>query len=93
MDPMTYRMVMPSGLGMGIYGLQWLWGLATLIPNLAVGVRRLHDTNRSGWWMLIVLVPLIGIVVLLIFDVMEGTKGPNRFGPDPKAVDAADTVA
>ncbi|MDB5439403.1 MAG: hypothetical protein JWM33_1830 [Caulobacteraceae bacterium] len=59
-----------------------LFCLASLIPQIAVGVRRLHDTNRSGWWMLISLVPFGGIV-LLVFFVMEGTRGANRFGPDP----------
>ena len=58
--------------------------LATLVPSIAVGVRRLHDTDRSGWWLLIALVPLIGGIVLLVFNLLEGTRGPNRFGPDPK---------
>jgi len=57
--------------------------LAILIPSLAVGVRRLHDSDRSGWWMLIGFVPFIGWLVLLIFMVIGGTRGPNRFGPDP----------
>src|SRR5687767_8368297 len=59
--------------------------LGLLIPSIAVGVRRLHDTNRSGWWILIGLIPLIGILVLIIFYVLPGTPGENRFGPDPKA--------
>lgn len=63
--------------------------LATLIPSLAVGARRLHDTNRSGWWLLISLIPLIGAVVLLIFTVQDGTPGDNRFGPNPKAQHSA----
>ena len=58
--------------------------LATLVPSIAVGIRRLHDTDRSGWWLLIALIPLIGGIVLLVFTVLEGTRGPNRFGPDPK---------
>ncbi|SCE80988.1 DUF805 domain-containing protein [Micromonospora mirobrigensis] len=70
----------PSSLG--IIGL--IVTLALLLPSLAVGVRRLHDTNRSGWWLLIVLVPLVGAIVLLVFFVMEGTRGENRFGADPK---------
>ena len=60
-----------------------LFMLATLIPGLAVGVRRLHDTDRSGWWLLIGLIPLIGAIVLFVFLVSGGTRGPNRFGPDP----------
>lgn len=62
--------------------------LATLIPSLAVGVRRLHDTNRSGWWLLIGLIPLLGALVLLFFFVTEGTRGDNQYGPDPKAAEA-----
>ncbi|HWC94496.1 MAG TPA: DUF805 domain-containing protein [Pseudolabrys sp.] len=57
--------------------------LAMLLPTLAVGVRRLHDTDRSGWWLLIALIPLVGIIVLIIFFVQQGTTGPNRFGPNP----------
>jgi uncharacterized membrane protein YhaH (DUF805 family) len=58
--------------------------LGLLIPSLAVAVRRLHDTNRSGWWLLIGLIPFLGALALLIFYVLDGTPGPNRFGPDPK---------
>jgi uncharacterized membrane protein YhaH (DUF805 family) len=62
-----------------------LLGLALLLPNLGVWVRRLHDTNRSGWWILIGLVPLVGIVLLIIWAAAAGTAGPNTYGPDPKA--------
>lgn len=61
-----------------------LLGLVLFIPSLAVTVRRLHDTDRSGWWMLLALIPLIGGIVLLVFMCLEGTRGPNRFGADPK---------
>ena len=60
-----------------------LFWLATLIPSIAVGIRRLHDTDRSGWWLLIALIPLIGAIVLLVYMIQSGTRGPNRFGPDP----------
>ncbi len=63
--------------------LTGLFGLAMLIPWLAVAVRRLHDTDRSGFWLLIVFFPLIGSIILLIFFIMSGTRGANRFGPDP----------
>jgi uncharacterized membrane protein YhaH (DUF805 family) len=63
--------------------LSGLWSLAHLLPGLAVGVRRLHDTDRSGWWLLIVLIPLIGILILLYFLLTKGSLGPNRFGDDP----------
>ena len=67
-----------------VIGLLSLWSLFIFIPALAVVIRRLHDTDRSGWWILISLVPLIGPIVLLVFCCIDGTRGPNRFGPDPK---------
>ncbi len=63
-----------------------LFGLALLLPSIGVAVRRLHDTNRSGWWYFIVLVPLVGVVLLSIWFAAEGTKGPNTYGPDPKGI-------
>src|SRR3546814_10468370 len=63
--------------------LTTLFVLAIIIPYLAVAVRRLHDPDRSGWWMLLSLIPLIGSIILLMFFVMGGTRGPNRFVPDP----------
>lgn len=59
--------------------------LATLLPNISVMVRRLHDTARSGWWYWIILIPLIGFIVLLVFFVGKGTDGDNDYGPDPLA--------
>ena len=56
----------------------------SIIPILALVVRRLHDTNRSGWWYFIGAIPIIGVIVLLIFFMTEGTHGPNRYGEDPK---------
>jgi len=83
-----------SGTIAGAYGpLSLLFGLAMLIPGIAVGIRRLHDTDRSGWWLLIALVPLIGAIVLIVFFVMDGTRGPNRFGPDPKDPGQAEAFA
>lgn len=73
-----------SGTAMLVTGLVGLWGLVSFIPAIAVAVRRLHDGNRSGWWLLIGLVPFVGGLVLLYFYLIEGTRGPNRFGPDPK---------
>jgi uncharacterized membrane protein YhaH (DUF805 family) len=57
----------------------------TLLPHLAVSVRRLHDVNRTGWWYLLGFVPLLGAIVLLVWFCTDGTRGPNRFGADPKA--------
>jgi len=59
--------------------------LVTFLPNLSVMVRRLHDTNRSGWWYWIALIPFIGIFILLYFLVSKGTEGDNDFGADPLA--------
>ena len=61
-----------------------IYGLAVLIPSIAVTVRRLHDTDRSGWWFFIQLIPVVGGIVILVFACLEGTRGPNRFGADPK---------
>jgi uncharacterized membrane protein YhaH (DUF805 family) len=69
-------------LGLGLLG--GLYALAVLIPGLAVGVRRLHDTGRSGWWLLILLVPIIGPIVFLVFTVLDSTPGQNQYGPNPK---------
>ena len=65
--------------------LTLLFSLALVIPSLAVGVRRLHDSDRSGWWLLIIFIPFVGALVLLVFMIIGGTHGPNRFGPDPVA--------
>ena len=62
-----------------------LVSLGLFLPGLAVAVRRLHDVDRSGWWLLLAFIPLIGIIVLIVWWCTEGTRGPNRFGPDPKA--------
>lgn len=71
-----------SAGGFGILGT--IYALAVLIPGLAVLVRRLHDTNRSGWWVLIAFVPLIGAIVLLVFAVLDSQPETNQYGPNPK---------
>jgi uncharacterized membrane protein YhaH (DUF805 family) len=67
--------------------LNGIYSLAVLLPSLAVTVRRLHDTGRSGWWILISLIPLIGAIVLLVFTCLEGDSYENDYGQDPKAED------
>lgn len=57
--------------------------LALLLPNLAVSIRRLHDIGKSGWWVLIGLVPIVGLIVLIYFYVQEGEPKPNDWGPEP----------
>lgn len=61
-----------------------LYILATFIPSIAVGIRRLHDTNRSAWWWLLNFVPIVGPLVLLFLLAQKGTTGANRYGDDPK---------
>jgi uncharacterized membrane protein YhaH (DUF805 family) len=109
--------MMGAMLGGGIIGivivLSWL---LLLVPSIAVGVRRLHDIDRSGWWLMLGygpwllsiilaiaqsqamadilnLVSMIGFIVLLVFAVLPGTRGPNRFGPDPKGEDLSQVFA
>ena len=65
--------------------LAGIYSLAVLIPAIAVSVRRLHDTNHSGPWLLIALVPLIGPIILLVFMVQDSQQGDNQCGPNPKA--------
>ena len=71
--------------GLLVVGLLFLFALGTLLPSLAVSVRRLHDTGRSGWWYLLVFVPF-GSIAMLVFAVMDSTPGPNAYGPSPKGV-------
>lgn len=68
--------------------LAGLYSLAVLIPSIAVAVRRLHDTDRSGWWLLIGFLPLIGAIILLVFLVQDSKPGQNQFGPNPKEASA-----
>jgi uncharacterized membrane protein YhaH (DUF805 family) len=114
-----------GGAIMLIFGLYGIYSLAILIPSLAVSVRRLHDTDRTGWWILaplapylltivagmmlatspdmaamagiLALVSMIAVVVLglvlLVFYFMEGTRGPNKYGPDPKGQDTGQVFA
>jgi uncharacterized membrane protein YhaH (DUF805 family) len=73
----------PSSSGIGpAYGLA---SLAVILPNISVTVRRLHDTGRSGWWILLGLIPLIGALILLYWMIKRGDQGANEFGSDPIA--------
>ncbi|MFC5865550.1 DUF805 domain-containing protein [Acidicapsa dinghuensis] len=75
-------------MAMLIFVPYWLYTMALLIPSLAVTVRRLHDTGRSGWWLLISLVPFVGGIILLVFVCSDSQPGPNLFGPNPKGIQA-----
>jgi uncharacterized membrane protein YhaH (DUF805 family) len=70
--------------------LAFVYSLAVLVPSIAVAIRRLHDTNKSGWFILIGLIPIVGFIVLIVFYATEGTRGPNQYGAaaEPAALTA-----
>jgi uncharacterized membrane protein YhaH (DUF805 family) len=70
-----------------------LYFLASIVPTLAVTVRRLHDVDKSGWWYFISFIPFVGPIWLLILTCTDGTPGPNQYGPDPKSADAVTSLA
>jgi uncharacterized membrane protein YhaH (DUF805 family) len=71
---------------LGLIGslLLLLYAFAVIVPSLAVAVRRLHDTGRSGWWFLIAFVPFVGGIILLVFTVQDSVPGENEYGKNPK---------
>lgn len=64
-------------------GILALWVLGSIIPSIAVQVRRFHDQDRSGWMILLGFIPYVGSIIVFVFMCLKGTQGPNRFGPDP----------
>lgn len=83
--------VVESGIGTGgILGLIYVLGV--FLPSVGVGIRRLHDTDRSGWWLLIGLIPVIGFIILIVLLALDSTPGDNRFGPNPKGETASDSL-
>ncbi|MFF7975538.1 DUF805 domain-containing protein [Streptomyces sp. NPDC007905] len=74
--------VVDRAIGSNILSL--IYTLAILLPGLGVTIRRLHDTGRSGWWIFISLVPLVGTIILIVFLASEGKAEPNQYGPNPK---------
>ena len=83
-DIMTGTFVVEWGAG----ALAGIFMLGMIVPSISVMVRRLHDTDRSGWWWFLVLIPLLGGIWLLVLLVLDGTPSDNRFGPDPKGFSA-----
>lgn len=71
------------GFSSGYSPVNWLYSLAVLLPSLAVSARRLHDIDKSGWWFLLILIPLVGIIILIIWWAKPSQPGANRFGPNP----------
>ncbi len=91
---LVLAMVLDNVFGIAFEGIGYgpvylVYALAVLVPGLAVAVRRLHDIGKSGWMILIGLIPLIGAIWLIVLYVTEGEKGENQYGPDPKAVPEA----
>lgn len=75
----------------GAYGpLSALLILGIFIPSIAVQVRRFHDQDKSGWFVLLGFIPIIGFIIVLVFMCLEGTRGPNQYGPDPKNPDESE---
>ena len=81
------RMIGTSNAESGLGLLSGIYTLAVMVPSIAVSVRRLHDTDRSGWWLLLGLVPLVGSIILLVFF-LQDSKPDNQYGPNPKTVTA-----
>jgi uncharacterized membrane protein YhaH (DUF805 family) len=74
----------PNPVNLGILGIYGVIMLGLLIPGIAVSFRRLHDVNLTAWWSLIAFLPVLGGLVLLVFTLLDGTPGDNKYGPDPK---------
>ncbi len=91
-DPRMFMEEMGTG-GWLMLILAALFWLATFIPTLAVTIRRFHDQDKSGWFYLLAFIPFVGGIIVFIFMLLEGSRGPNRFGPDPKGPDVSRTFA
>ncbi len=83
--------ILAAVIGIGFLSL--IWSLAVLLPGIAVAVRRMHDLDKSGWWVLIGLIPIVGWIIFIIWACTKGTDGSNRFGSDPLAGQAAAAAA
>jgi len=79
-DSVTGTLSLRAGLGL----LSGIYALAVFVPSLAVAIRRLHDTSRSGWWLLISLVPFVGTIILIVFLASDGKPENNEYGANPK---------
>ena len=84
-----FNFIVSVGLGMvdvftGLGFLSTVYGLAVIIPGIALGVRRLHDTGKSGWWLLVFLIPMVGWIILLVFYLQDSQLHANEYGPNPK---------
>jgi uncharacterized membrane protein YhaH (DUF805 family) len=84
--------LMRSDIYMVFFGLVFLYALAVLVPSLAVAVRRLHDTGKSGWFILIGFIPVVGIALIVLLC-LDSAPGDNEYGPNPKGVGAVGQTA
>ncbi|MFF3375920.1 DUF805 domain-containing protein [Streptomyces sp. NPDC002680] len=84
----VYIALLAIGFAIHAVWIGFVFYVAILLPALGVAVRRLHDTGRTGWWLLFGFVPLVGSITLLVFACLEGDQGDNKYGPNPKAVPA-----
>ena len=64
--------------------LSILYSLAAIVPSTCLGIRRMHDIGKSGWWLLLALIPFVGIIVLIVFYCLDSQPGENQYGPNPK---------
>jgi uncharacterized membrane protein YhaH (DUF805 family) len=85
--------LMRGNIYMVFFGLAFVYALAVLVPGLAVSVRRLHDIGKSGWFILLCLIPLVGGVIVLVLMCLDSTPGDNQYGPNPKGVGAIGQTA
>ncbi|MEU6092645.1 DUF805 domain-containing protein [Streptomyces sp. NPDC047085] len=83
-----YAVFFGVGLAIKVPALVAIVVVGLLLPHWGVSVRRLHDTGRSGWWILLGIIPLVGFIVLLVFYASEGEPGANKYGPNPKETPA-----
>ena len=88
-DAVTGTLNPNTGVGL----LSGVFALAMIVPSISVNVRRLHDIDRSGWWLLLIFAIVIGWIVLLVFGVQDSQPSDNRFGPNPNAASAAAAAA
>lgn len=79
-DGMTGTLSPVTGIGL----LGALFAIAMIIPSITVGVRRLHDIGKSGWWLLIGFIPVLGVILLIVWACRDSQPGPNEYGPNPK---------
>jgi uncharacterized membrane protein YhaH (DUF805 family) len=81
-----------SGISIVFFGLVLLYGLGVMVPSLAAAVRRLHDTGKSGWFLLICLIPIVSLALIVLLC-LDSTPGDNQYGPNPKGVGAVGQAA